>query len=34
VCIAAFLALLRRVGLLPFVLYRLALGFALLWLIY
>jgi undecaprenyl-diphosphatase len=34
VCIAAFLALLRRVGLLPFVIYRLALGFALLWLIY
>lgn len=34
VCIAAFLALLRRVGLLPFVLYRLALGFALLWLIH
>lgn len=34
VCIAAFLALLRRVGLLPFVLYRLALGLALLWLIY
>lgn len=31
VCIAAFLALLRRVGLLPFVLYRLALGLALLW---
>lgn len=30
VCIAAFLALLRRVGLLPFVLYRLALGVALL----
>jgi undecaprenyl-diphosphatase len=33
-CIAAFLALLRRVGLLPFVLYRLALGLALLWLLY
>ena len=32
VCIAAFLALLRRVGLLPFVLYRLALGVVLLWL--
>jgi undecaprenyl-diphosphatase len=31
VCIAAFLALLKRVGLLPFVLYRLALGLALLW---
>jgi undecaprenyl-diphosphatase len=34
VCIAAFLALLKRVGLLPFVIYRLALGFALLWLVY
>jgi undecaprenyl-diphosphatase len=31
VCIAAFLALLRRVGLLPFVIYRLALGVGLLW---
>ena len=31
VCIAAFLALLKRVGLLPFVLYRLALGLILLW---
>ncbi|NNK97433.1 MAG: undecaprenyl-diphosphatase, partial [Xanthomonadales bacterium] len=30
-CIAAFLALLKRVGLVPFVLYRLALGVALLW---
>ncbi|MGA9572476.1 MAG: undecaprenyl-diphosphate phosphatase [Lysobacterales bacterium] len=30
-CIAAFLALLQRVGLLPFVIYRLALGLALLW---
>jgi undecaprenyl-diphosphatase len=30
-CIAAFLALLQRVGLLPFVLYRLGLGVALLW---
>ena len=30
-CIAAFLALLKRVGLLPFVIYRLALGLALLW---
>ena len=30
-CIAAFLALLKRVGLLPFVFYRLALGVALLW---
>lgn len=34
VCIAAFLALLRRVGLLPFVLYRLLLGVVLLWLVY
>jgi undecaprenyl-diphosphatase len=33
-CIAAFLALLRRVGLLPFVVYRLVLGLALLWLLY
>lgn len=31
ICIAAFLALLRRVGLLPFILYRLALGLVLLW---
>jgi len=31
-CIAAFLALLQRVGLVPFVIYRLALGIALLWL--
>jgi undecaprenyl-diphosphatase len=30
-CIAAFLALLQRVGLLPFVIYRLLLGVALLW---
>jgi undecaprenyl-diphosphatase len=30
-CIAVFLALLNRVGLVPFVLYRLALGVALLW---
>ncbi|NIM70886.1 MAG: undecaprenyl-diphosphate phosphatase [Xanthomonadales bacterium] len=30
VCIAVFLALLRRVGLLPFVVYRLAIGFVLL----
>jgi len=30
-CIAAFLALLKRVGLFPFVIYRLALGVALLW---
>lgn len=34
ICIAAFLALLRRVGLVPFVLYRLGLGLALLWLLY
>jgi undecaprenyl-diphosphatase len=33
VCIAAFLALLKRVGLLPFVVYRLLLGLVLLWLI-
>jgi undecaprenyl-diphosphatase len=32
-CIAAFLALLKRVGLLPFVLYRLVLGIALLWML-
>jgi undecaprenyl-diphosphatase len=31
-CIAAFLALLRRVGLTPFIIYRLALGLLLLWL--
>lgn len=31
-CIAAFLALLRRIGLVPFVIYRLALGIVLLWL--
>ena len=31
-CIAAFLKLLQRVGLVPFVIYRLALGVALLWL--
>jgi undecaprenyl-diphosphatase len=30
-CIVAFLALLQRVGLFPFVLYRLALGMILLW---
>ena len=30
-CIAAFLALLKRVGLVPFVIYRLILGLALLW---
>jgi len=34
VCIAAFLVLLKRVGLLPFVVYRLALGVVLLWLVY
>ncbi len=34
VCIAAFLALLKRVGLMPFVIYRLALGLVLLWLVY
>ncbi len=32
VCIAGFLALLKRVGLVPFVIYRLALGLALIWL--
>ena len=30
-CIAAFLALLQRVGLVPFVIFRLALGVVLLW---
>ena len=34
VCIAAFLALLKRFGLQPFVIYRLALGLALLWIIF
>jgi undecaprenyl-diphosphatase len=34
VCIAAFLALLKRLGLVPFVVYRLALGLALLWIIH
>jgi undecaprenyl-diphosphatase len=33
-CIAAFLSLLKRVGLLPFVIYRLALGVLLLWVLY
>jgi undecaprenyl-diphosphatase len=33
VCIAAFLALLRRVGLVPFVIYRLALGLVLIYII-
>lgn len=32
-CIAAFLALLQRVGLVPFVIYRLILGIFLLWLV-
>ncbi len=32
-CIAAFLSLLRRVGLLPFILYRLVLGVVLFWLV-
>lgn len=31
ICIAAFLELLKRVGLMPFVIYRLLLGFFLLW---
>jgi undecaprenyl-diphosphatase len=34
VCIAVFLALLKRVGLMPFVIYRLLLGVLLLWIIY
>jgi len=34
VCIAAFLALLKRVGLMPFVIYRLVLGLALLWIVW
>lgn len=33
ICIAAFLALLKRVGLVPFVIYRLILGLVLLWII-
>lgn len=33
VCIAAFLALLNRVGLMPFIIYRLILGLGLLWLL-
>lgn len=33
ICIAAFLALLRRIGLVPFVIYRLALGAVLLYII-
>lgn len=34
ICIAGFLALLRRVGLIPFVIYRLVLGAALFWALY
>ena len=34
ICIAAFLALLQRVGLVPFVIYRLMLGIFLLWLVF
>jgi len=34
VCIAAFLAVLKRVGLMPFVIYRLALGLVLLWIVW
>jgi undecaprenyl-diphosphatase len=34
VCIAAFLALLERVGLMPFVIYRLLLGVGLLWVLH
>ncbi|NCF61286.1 MAG: undecaprenyl-diphosphate phosphatase [Gammaproteobacteria bacterium] len=33
VCIAAFLALLKRIGLMPFVIYRLLLGAVLVWLL-
>ncbi|MCJ7816175.1 MAG: undecaprenyl-diphosphate phosphatase [Xanthomonadales bacterium] len=33
VCVAAFLALLKRVGLMPFVVYRLLLGVALIWML-
>jgi undecaprenyl-diphosphatase len=33
ICIAAFLALLKRVGLIPFVIYRLLLGLVLLWIV-
>jgi len=33
-CIAAFLALLKRVGLMPFIIYRLMLGIVLLWLLF
>jgi len=34
VCVAAFLALLKRVGLVPFVIYRLLLGVVLIWMLY
>lgn len=34
ICVAAFLALLKRVGLMPFVIYRLLLGVVLIWLLY
>ncbi len=34
VCVAAFLALLKRVGLIPFVVYRLLLGVVLIWMLY
>jgi undecaprenyl-diphosphatase len=33
VCVAAFLALLKRVGLMPFVIYRLLLGVVLIWML-
>jgi len=33
ICIAGFLALLKRVGLFPFIIYRLLLGLALLWIL-
>ena len=33
VCVAAFLALLKRVGLMPFVVYRLLLGVVLVWML-
>jgi undecaprenyl-diphosphatase len=33
ICIAAFLALLKRVGLMPFIIYRLLLGLLLIWLL-
>ena len=34
VCIAAFLALLKRIGLMPFIIYRLVLGLVLLWMVW